>query len=326
VIPLRFNADYESVLFHGKPSSVINEALEFLLFYLDEGPVLTRKKYEPEFLSSVEAMTGRQPELISNSHSLNWWGPLEDIFKEKMLNSKLTTSYLNQKQKWAECYILPDQLMQVKWDKEYVIKDPFGMSGQGFRKAHTAQDLPSGQLILEPLLKRKNDFSHFVFEDNTSIAYENIVDERFQYRGTIFQNHFESTIENLSFYHEVKDWSEFRIALPVIINHMRSLGAQGGFSIDSFTYLQDDQQKIRILSEVNYRKTMGLLAYLLSKKLSPNHPWTLFTLEKNKVNLQDLDSVLCLSPSGVRFQIYLLRAKNSEDGQALYQEFKARIN
>jgi hypothetical protein len=126
-------------------------------------------------------------------------------------------------------------------------------------------------------------------------------------------------LENLRFYSAISDWESFRRALPQIVRSYRELGASDGFSIDSFTF--DDQ--VQFLSEVNYRKTMGLLAHQLAQRYASEYPWTLFVLEKKSISM---DNVLPLSPEDARFKAHLLRAQNAFDGEALYKEFKERIN
>lgn len=291
------NADYESVLFHGKSGpAAMNHALEFLGFFLQDLPVLTSYNYSQEYLRFVRELSGKEPSTVTTGNAINWWGPLTDLPLEQYLNSKLTSAELVRANGWADVRIVAgDELTSLKISKPIIAKDPYGMSGRGLFTLNPGEipqlkQVPD-KLIIEPLLRRKYDFSHFVFPDGRVIGYENLVDERFQYRGTL--------IQPLSFRHLISEakWSNFERQLALIIDHYGTK-APYGYSIDSFVY--DDEGELRIypLCEVNARRTMGLMAFALSELLNPGGKSAL-TL-KSKLS----DKAVKLSPEGTRFEIY----------------------
>jgi hypothetical protein len=333
---IRVNADYEMMLFENKSGpSIINQSLEFLAFFLTDRPVYTSKKYSAEYLDHVESITQRKPEIQQDGPFENWWGSLSDIGLERRLNSKLESALLS-----PDTQIV-SKLEEIKIlsDKIYVAKAPGGMSGQHIRTftretlKNLEGDLLGGPLVIEPLFERIKDFSHYIFPDGM-IAYENIVDRRFQYRGTI-QNLLNPTQQGLSFYTDADsaEWERFSSDLNRIKEHYFSLGAKGGFSIDSFLYLEDNVRRIRSLSEVNYRKTMGLMSWELSKKYLVDQGWSFLCLVRKKkaVSFQQIKSacektnVLYLSPGDTRFEIFLIGSSSAHEGLIRYEELKSLL-
>ncbi len=304
---IKVNADYESVLFYGKQGPpAINEALEFFAFYLQDFPVLSIKTYNDEYLSHVRKLSGRNPSTVKMGKARNWWGPLTNPQKEKWMNSKLTSFELSLKEGWVKGNILGrEEILKLDPAERLLVKDPFNMSGRGLIVLEPGKNvtLPasmSGQLIVEPLLKRTNDFSHFVFPDGKVICYENLVDEKFQYRGTLFSSLTDFTLESLSFFQNVPkaEWQNFENFLKIIRNHYGN-DSEFGYSIDSFVYENGNQLKIFPLCEINARRTMGLMAFELVKILGRGKKAAL-TLKQPLFK-----DAIRLSPEGVRFDIYL---------------------
>ena len=272
---IRVNADYESVLFHGKNGpSVVNEALEFLAFYLQDLPVLTTKSYQSGYLDKVRTLTGKNPQTTRTGKARNWWGALENPEREKWMNSKLTSFELALSHGWTEGGIYSrEEILELRPEKPYLVKDPFNMSGKGIIPIRPGENvtLPSalnGELIAEPLLARKFDFSHFIFPDGNVICYENLVDDRFQYRGTLFSSLEDFSLRSLSFYHQIssQNWDVFQSRLETITRFYGDPSPYG-YSIDSFVFEENNELRIHPLSEVNARRTMGLTAYELVKKI-----------------------------------------------------------
>ncbi|WPU65964.1 hypothetical protein [Peredibacter starrii] len=330
---IKFNADYESVLFSNRPAPVINQALEFLAFFVDERPLITSKKYTEEYLGYVEAITGRKPVLKKEGQAENFWGKLVNLPLEKKLNSKIESSKFIIDQKWCDHTYIIHSLEELNGldDRLYLAKNPFGMSGQNFVTFNKcAVDkveplLKYGAVIVEPFFDRKYDFSHYVFPDGKKICYQNLVDGKFQYRGTLFNNYQNASIENLGFYSEISktEWDKFQEQLESIISFYRAEGAVDGFSIDSFVYLERGELKIRAMSEINYRRTMGLVCYLLAEKFATT-PWCAFLLAKatqHKVIPVD-KTMIQLSPGDSRYEMYFLSASDRENGKKRFVELK----
>jgi hypothetical protein len=304
---IKVNADYESVLFHGRQGPrALNEALEFFAFYLQDLPVLSSKNYDISYFDSIRNLTGQNPSVVKTGKAVNWWGPLENPEREKWMNSKLTSFELSLREGWVKGNIFSrEQVLELSPTEELLVKDPFSMSGKGLLVIGPGQPIKlpaslSGKLIVEPLLRRTKDFSHFVFPDGKMICYENLVDEKFQYRGTLFSSLTDFTGETLSFFRDipVEEWKMFKKSLQVIRDYYGNDSAFG-YSIDSFAYEQNGALKIFPLSEVNSRRTMGLMAYELVKLLGRGKRAAL-TLKRPLFK-----DAIKLSPPDVRFDIYL---------------------
>jgi hypothetical protein len=303
---IKVNADYEMTLFHGKSGpAFVREALEFLAFYLQDLPVLTSKEYSQEYLTHVRKISGRNPKIVGKGQPLNWWGPLTDPIREKWLNSKLTSFRLALEHGWTEGQILSrEEILSMTPDRDVLVKDPHGMSGKGLitLRADSPVVLPQslqGDLIVEPLLNRMYDFSSFVFPDGKVITYQNLVDSKFQYRGSLFSSPENFTETALGFYPELarEEWKKYSDAVKIIRQYYGE--TPYGFSIDSFVYEVNGKKRIHVLSEVNARRTMGFIGYELMK-LTHKGKKTALTLKKPYFG----DFVL-LSPPNSLFEIYL---------------------
>jgi hypothetical protein len=128
----------------------------------------------------------------------------------------------------------------------------------------------------------------------------------------------------------VAKWNDFQMIKDKIVKAYRAAGAVDGFSIDSFVY-DDVGLQIYPISEVNYRKTMGLIAFNLLQKLAPEARWGAFVLAKNtskktfleKLSLtQLLSKVIYLSPGDTRFDMFLISAENKSEGIENFHELK----
>lgn len=347
---IRVNADYESVLFSNKPSLETNQAIEFLAFFLETVPVLTSKQYSVEYLKHVEEITGWKPNLSTLGEFINWWGPLKDREKEKVLNSKLTSSELLKSLTQDDNSLViqhPQDVEKIKFPGRYLLKNPYGMSGRGIRMVTNideARSVKNYPLIVEPLYDRIYDFSHYIYPDGQTICYQNLVDAKFQYKGTFITDWRKPTIENLDFYSEIEtaEWQKFNQQLIAIKDHYLSL-AKGnesfGFSIDSFVYQQNGHYKIHPLSEVNFRRTMGRVAYDLAAMYAGKRSHVMFVLEKGykdrggflklKEKLssillqpQSTNGVILLSPGDALFEMFLICAEDERDLLKLQQKIK----
>jgi hypothetical protein len=345
MMPLKVNADYEVELFHNKIAPpAINQSIEFLLFFLNSNPLYSQKKYSEDYLRHIAELTGRTPSIVAQGKFENFWGPLKNKEIEKWWNSKLTSTELIMSKGWcADTHIIKneDDLKSVNWKKDLLLKDPFGMSGQKFqqlRQAMTLQEreatvlkaIAQGPVILEPWFNRKFDFSQYLFPNGKLIAYQNQVDGKFQYKGTIFQNCISADLRDLSFYSQITEekWASFRSQTQEVIDFYSQHPNECGFSIDSFVYEEDGELKIRVMSEINYRRTMGRAAYELSGKFSADKSWTALLLAKVSAGkplwklTSGIEGVMVLSPGDSRFEIIFLAAKNQEEGLGLVE----RIN
>lgn len=336
--PIKVNADYEITLFENKsPPKAINQSLEFLALYLENRPLVTDKSYSKNFLQHVTKISGYLPTFSSEINFENWWGSLKNIPLEKKLNSKEFSAHFS-----PGTQIISNLTeLQLKEGQTYLAKNPFGMSGQNFLRFRQGQEIElapllkkSKLLLIEPFLDRKKDFSHYVFSDGTYIAYENLVDNHFQYKGTIFRNLKEPCYQSLSFYHEIdkSEWDRFEKEFQYIREIMKKEGATEGYSVDSFTYFENGKLKIRTCSEINYRKTMGLVAWLLSNKYANETQASMLVLGQSlKVSgsfefieekIKKMNGCLHLSPGDTRFEVFFISESDLEKAKKKFQELK----
>lgn len=322
---IRVNADYETELFTGGPGpKIVNESLEFLSFFLVNDSILSSKKYSDTYLDYIQDVTGHRPVIEKSGKAKNWWGSLSDLKRERELNSKVTSTKLSIERGWTpDAHIISDhsEILELIPGVTYLVKDPYGMSGRGFSIIQNASEikLQHKTLIVEPLLKRKYDFSTYVFPDGKMVTYENLVDSKFQFKGSIFIEKGEDLI-NLPFYNEISilEWEQFIQRRNEIVEQFQT-GLAPGFSIDSFAYEEDGELKIHCLSEVNVRRTMGLTAYEIGMKLAAEKSHWLFVMTKSLKNeggfsfmknkLQsfiDDKKIIILSPGDTRFEMFFL--------------------
>ncbi len=325
---IKVNADYESVLFQGNAGSpAINQSLEFLAFFLEDSPILTEKDYDQIYLYYVESIVGHPVQLTKKGPAENWWGRLENLDKEKWLNSKLTSAELNIKMGWGESWIVEnsEEIRKIpEASFPLLSKDPFGMSGRGLKTIHSPNEKVSQKVVLEKLLHRKYDFSHYVFPDGKMICYQNLVDEKFQYKGTIFTDWKNATLEKLAFHSlaPAYKWEKFKSARRAIQEHF--LG-EYGYSIDSFMYEEAGEMKLKYLCEVNARKTMGLMTYHLAQKFSTHKKWVKLWLFSPHANIKKLrtefetQDVIVLTNGDTRFDAVFLMAESEMAGKELEQ-------
>jgi len=335
----RVNADYESELFHpGFSSKKVNEFLEFLVLFLEDRPLFSQKKYTSSYLKYVESITKRKPEIVSYGEYDNWWGILQDRELEKKLNSKMTSFEVRKSLiPLTNSFLISnrDDLFELSVKFPLLAKSLAGMSGRGHKVFDQRSELESYSqfpYLLEPLKKRIKDFSAYVSEDKKVIFYENFIDHKFQYKGSLFRNHFDPTLENLSFFEEVdlEEWKKYQENLTTIMSYYNSFKLTQGYSIDSFVYEDDSKKMIYPLCEVNYRKTMGYVCYSLAKKYAAQYPWCLFLLKNIKSSLaemifskiKELKNVILLSPADVRFQMFFLFAENESQGREVFRELE----
>lgn len=342
-LPWRVNPDYEAVLFGGTASSQVSESLEFLAWFLEDAPIFTNKKYSSEYLNHVENISSHNPKTVDSGAYRNWWGALEDVARERVLNSKLTsTKLLLQRDTRFQAQIIsdPSELQQVSLPFPWLIKQPNSMAGRGFQRVHSLEEIrvpkKMSSLVVEPLLLRTHDFSHFFYSTGEEICYENLVDQSFQYRGTIFSDWKNPTRENLSFHSEVgvQEWDRFQEIITLIKKDYEELAHglkhQIGFSLDSFIYTGEKGPQIHSASEINFRRTMGSVAWALARRYARNNSWVTLRLEKphrggfknmqTKLQAESLEqNILLLSPGDTRFDVYFLMAKSSSEGELLNQ-------
>lgn len=341
---IRVNADYETELFTGGPGPKgINETIEFLAFFVTEDELLTQKEYPKDYLDYVERLTGHRPVIKNTGKATNWWGPLAHREKEQRLNSKITSTELALKEGWVEdAFVIRNhsEIPNLKKNREYLVKSPFEMSGRSFTLIKNWEENTSYKhpLIVEPFLSRKFDFSFYKIKEGTEIFYENLVDSKFQYKGSVFKNQGKD-LSDLSFYSKVssEEWKKYLKAKDIIVSHFDS-DIRPGFSADSFIFEENNELKIHILSEINARRTMGITTYEIGKKFGKDKNWWSLILGKSLKghggftymiskleSLAQENKVLILSPGDSRFELLFLMAEDEREGEELLKRVNALL-
>jgi hypothetical protein len=162
-------------------------------------------------------------------------------------------------------------------DRSWLFKSDQGFSGKGH--SVLGPDGPFDQLanfafpvVGEPLEKRVDDFSIFLSPyKKLKIFYRNMIDQRFQYKGTVIKstliNDGNAFLESLGLSNEASQrflttLKLIESRLPGFVSKMAPNTVWGG-SIDSFTYENGGRLQAHPGCEFNFRRTMGLVSYLL---------------------------------------------------------------
>lgn len=311
-----FNSDYESYLFSHSgdesylfKSSKINQEFEYLISFFEEEPIYTLKEYDQEFIRTIERLSGKPFLTTKNFQGAKpWWSPIHEPATDRMLHSKKTSSHFAISSGMdKESVIVNESSFQPS--EKYLFKQEGELSGRGHllwpkHKEKIERLIKSGaQLIQEPYRKRVMDFSSLILGEDAVIQYENIVDDKFQYKGTL--------ISGDSFLNDLGDRKERYLSdILRIKSHYRSLGAEFPFSIDGYLYEEDGEQKICSMCEVNTRKTMGYIAYHLAGLLKRKH----FAMLVRPSALDYFEEgIHCLRPKNSRFQILLIGAEDRQE-------------
>jgi hypothetical protein len=291
------NADYELQLFTNSSKPSLRLGIEFFLWWLDpEACLISHYKYSPEDLEKMSKKLGHTP-LVEEGHQGEfWWGELAHHELEKKVNSKHLAYEWAQELKLnlteAKIILSMDDLKNVP--EGWLLKSSTGMSGRGHSiyKKDLKISVSSFPLIAEPLETRTMDLSSYYLHDEMRfIFYENIVDEKFQYRGTILGP---GTLESLTLPKSISDYPE---KLMLLQKKLKSLGAHKGFSVDAFFH----ENGFRGLCEINYRKTMGWITYQLQKKFKA--PWVSLKLcsKEEAKKIKVTSDIIILSPDACPF-------------------------
>lgn len=310
-----FNSDFEDFLSSGKSeykinSSKRNQELEYFILWLEEQTLYSTKPYEKKYLDFIESIKKSKVTFTQDKKNIILWcQDLDDIKKQRELNSKLTSAKFAIKEKLAhsKTHIVSKNETIAN---NLIYKEPLGVSGIGVWKGSEHKDkikslLKRTPLIAEPLLRRTFDISTCVI-DQKNYYYQNHIDDQFQYKGSTLGLKFT----------DVSWFSQYLRDIEKIKDYYQGLGIKTPYSIDSFTYKEDGEERLYSLSEVNARKTMGYVAIKLWERYLFNFRY--FSLKMinskkilNKVNHSKIYSafdgkVIPLSPYGNLFFTYII--------------------
>lgn len=323
---LRFNVDFEEVL-SGRPSRPhLIATLEFFAFWVTNEKVLVHRDYSPRYLNYVAELCGHKIEITRNDTAIDWWGETQNLPLMRVLSSK--TEFLKW---WLKRWPLEAAVCQNAQELEnaigegwYLIKKSDGMSGRGHIKVRR-DDLTAASridwkapVVVEPLYDRVADVSAlWIAEESRFIYYQNSIDQRFQWRGSI--------LNSKTFNTPPEDSGKWAHQLDELKKDVSARGYQGPFSVDAFYYLKDGLKVFHPGSEMNPRKTMGWLAYQLWKKEKTAffklamHPCVLKSEDWIRVN--QMPSARLLSPEDNMFVWYFVTGTNIDELERKEAEF-----
>lgn len=263
---VRVNIDFEEVLYGRRPVPAFNRELEFLAFWLQRDPVHVLGSYEDSYLAWVAEVTGHSPRLTREPATVDWWGETTRPGMAR-LNDKVTCFAW-----WSARYPLEGAIC-AEWEEvarlyrsapgAWLLKSSRGMSGRGHRllvREDDCQAVPADlfPLVMEPLRERIRDVSAlWLPEEERFVVYPNIVDSRFQWRGSVFDGR------------EVDvppDWLDH---LTDLQRDLAREGYDGPFSVDAFVYRTEAGERFHPASEINARRTMGWCAYQFARLFGP---------------------------------------------------------
>lgn len=310
------NTDYESVLFHNRPSLKMTRELEFLSLWLVDS-LKNSQDYSDEYLERIQKLTGRSTQLFPKAQkTTNWWGSLTDLELERELNSKETSKKLSHTI-GEEAGVILSSLTEIHFldtHKTYLFKSFDGVSGKGNKLLHQLKenDFP---LIAEVLHKRLIDFSSYSFENGPRIYYQNFISPQFSYKGSFFDLKNAQNLMELDFVktHQYLSWDNYLHQLNQVEAFVRSKGT-GGFSVDSYIH----ESGVRTLCEINYRRTMGATAFEIAT-LFPEKRFHFFTMIKTHLSYQELldlcerEGILLLSHELTYFSYFLISTDKKEE-------------
>lgn len=252
-----FNADYESSLFLGQYDKIefskVNQEFEYLLFWIQEQAVYSQVQYSKDFLDHLREEGQFNPKVTLDKQNVKlWFGNFEDAELKKKINSKLFALELCQKYNFNK-YTGHTIESKDEYDPKLLTRLPYGMSGVGTYESLDEKKLDNmlskGQLIQVPKLNRQKDISS-LWTGTSFVTYENYVDEKFQYKGSILGE------DSLGIHQ--KKYQDF-------LNQVqKELPQNLIYSIDSFIYRDNGKEELFFMCEVNLRKTMGYIVWQLS--------------------------------------------------------------
>ncbi len=296
------NFDFEYQLFDKNYSrerySKFNREWEFLYWFSGEkSPLLSQRSYDADYLKKVEKITRNKPSFSQDKESLYWNGEVTSL--AKILNSRRTSAEFAIKNKFAHETTQINKMGETNQD--YLIKYEGGLSGRNIKKNHHPnQDF----FIFEKHLERVFDFS-ILFVGERKYCYQNIVNDKFQYKGSriLSANKFQSQMLNFLSGYDLFD-KYFDNSVEKIFNFYEELASGNGvWNIDGFIFLEKDVPKLYLMSEVNYRKTMGYCFIMFLENIwKESFQKAEFLINPLKEDLTK--NYIKLSPEGNLFNLY----------------------
>ncbi len=280
------------------------------------------------------------PKIIHSGNYYNWYGRLENIPKEKRLNSKLFSYELLNKLKLNPC---PNFVISSSEEISNIIKNfsypawflkcPFDMAGLGIRRIQKDDLLPeiARKFILEPELERILDVSFYLNGRNKSVSfYRNLVMPGGQYfGGVLYENpeDFETWLSEQGYASVNKKW---RKVSDLILNEIMKEKPVQSFSVDAFFYKTNSGFDLHPMVEINYRETVGGCLLSLGPFLPKRGAGILITLPVKceppppvfmPYSLVTKRGIICLSPQGSDQTTFFCSASNLVEAETMMKKY-----
>jgi len=336
------NVDYEFQLFDPHYERDIRKyhrmraEFEFVYFFIGQGKgeLVCHRQYENSYLDYL-ASIGLSPSISENKQGVFYWGELKNCENERKFNSKVFSHKLLEEYQLAplnsgvfnSMIELRQFFKKNSFDNGFVLKSFYSVSGRRVHFYKTLSDqfllqceqyLNEGPILIYPYHKRCLDLGLRFINQKPMHRYINLVSSSGSFQGSLIGNgHFQNLtplmLEKLEHCFATME----RIGASVI-----KKGAEIDFTVDGYLF-EDENAKIQQypLSEINYRKSMGLLGESLKRYILPGHygQWVIakspkvdcfeVLLEKlgnNLYSTNNCEGIIPLSPVGGQFFSFFL--------------------
>lgn len=300
-----FNADFETCILEERPFNPqlkMNREFEYFIMLLEKEALFTPLNYSDEYLNFIQENFNPNAHYTNAKDNLIPWCADESVCQK--LVSKKTSALFNMNELKMKSIQLVQGAIELK--RNHLYKRFHGFSGMGHLLSPRDDEkiqtlLTSGEeLIEEPLYERVYDFSTLFLEGEV-YRYQNIVDKSFHYKGSILRDFkLDEGLED-----------QYQREIKKIKNHYMNLGIRTPFSVDSFIYKENKSLKLKTLSEVNARKSMGYSAVMLAKKF--NAKYSALILNRNEMDFDGRVKSYKLNPEGKIFNTYLCLSDNEKN-------------
>jgi hypothetical protein len=277
------NFNYETQLFDGKLStdlsSPIWREMEFLYFYMQKNPSIlcTTNSYQS---IDFELWSQRGCVIPNIDTSLEkaegWWGSLENLELERVLNSKKTSFQVIKSLDFLphDCQLLQRDELPRNFEGK-ILKGLHGYSGAAnYLPPFNIDKVRGEEFIVEPYFSVKLNLGHFI---NTNKIQHYLILNRpsGSFMGGI---HLSSdTLDSLlKCFGCTKEELEEKV--HKIFEEYKKFGSINYLQVDSFIYEEEDKFKLYIGHDIQHRKTMGSFLMALKDYFSTeNYLWLNFS-------------------------------------------------
>ena len=253
----RANFDYELELADvvaPKLRSQLNERFEWITFWANPSESFSHtQSYPSEYLIHINNYKKLPTFSTGLKATHNWWGKLENFELEKKLNSKLYAATLAR-----DLFAFPfenyDGLSEIS--PGMVAKLNYSVSGRGLIQQRSNKQAQHC-IFQEPLYDRVCDIGsrYERYDGSWRLLHRsfNHIDRNFNFRGAQL-----SRQSNTSYDLSAHDDKQLRL-----LDYLSSQFEFNSIQFDSFLFRNGDQIESKPLCEINYRRTMIDVAYLI---------------------------------------------------------------